>query len=306
MEGNEQQLNVDVEKYFIIFPDNPNLEPTTLRGTKERANQNAGLLTVLWGEVKYPINFFKGIEHELVQNIFGQEGAFSHDIMKPFFSECDIWEVNKIAFELPVYSLYGSRLTELPSNLTLTFSEDTLIKFKRLFEDFPVTSEAVFRGLTSTHWEHVFLELYRCIERLYHIPFIKELCNSMGNIYSTSDLARLIDRELTWHPNEEIAIIRLLKSLGIHSIIDEFMKTFTIPEPVIILDAEKAVDQNEIARAKYQSLSQTIAKEIYKLRNNIAHWRPIGDGNTVSNWENLVSLTCDLVIELYNRNYTDL
>lgn len=220
-----------IERYFVVIPecidedmgdepfmkgvigrfnDNHSLESDSL------LNDNAGLLTLLWAQVQnYPHRHFNEMGELLVDKVFGILDFIDLDIMKIFFKECDIWEVEQETFNLSAYSLYGGWLTNSSSNLSINFIGDTLIKYRQLFEESfgSFIAEPLFRSLTSTHHVHSFLECYRCIERLYHVPFVKELLHLTKDDTTTSELAKLIESKLKWRPKEEDALIKLIEFL---------------------------------------------------------------------------------------------
>ncbi|NHN31622.1 hypothetical protein [Paenibacillus agricola] len=389
------------ERFFIVLPEAQKFTEPFMRGAVNQINENAGLLTLVWGEGAYPLSELKDYGNQLIETVFGRDKAYEHKDLSDFFAPCDIWEVEEELYNKPPYAIYGGRLTQVDEKLNLDFLIVTKIKIRKMFEDDTgnIISEALFRGLTSTHWSHSFLEFYRCIERLYHIPYLKQLGTSLDSIKSTSDIASIIEDSLGWKPKEEEALIKLIQSLD-SSFIGYIKQELNIFDPTVIISpdqTERLLKQKETNRAKlqdllvdfniihtegrtilentrgfviekqellvlsfskysniiqstvnevinaldlyiidtnnvdsenikikliddlseffyqqdqmniqeklkYDALIKIVARDLYKTRNNIAHWRPIGDNNKpIADWQKLIDVTIDIIDELYKE-----
>lgn len=68
-----------------------------------------------------------------------------------------------------------------------------------------------------------------------------------------------------------------------------------------MVDIVKAELQNILPLDKNNdTIAKNVAKAIDRLRNNVAHWRPLGDSfDHPKNWENFLGLVCELVYKLY-------
>ncbi|OPG15440.1 hypothetical protein [Ferroacidibacillus organovorans] len=213
-------------RFFVVIPEHPYESITPFIGNTASRNDaqastngvllsnNAGLLTLLWAQVKeLPVHTHKG--DELIDEVFGVKGLLEVDKIKKHFMDCDIWEVDKDIFEKNPFSLYGAWLTHYSENLSISFSDDTLVLYRRMFEQSfgEFTGEPLFRSLTATHFSHSFLEIYRCIERLYSIPFIKELLKVTNSNIKNSQFAVELEKQLSWRPKEEDALIKLIRML---------------------------------------------------------------------------------------------
>ncbi len=246
-------------------------------------NENAGLLTLLWSE-DYPLKEFD--RYELVQNIFGKTGIFTVSDLQPFFADMDVWRLNKniTISESLFYSLYISYLCNTKIPFHLNFSENTINHIYELCENetAQLLGENLYMCLTSTHWKHSFLELYRCLENLFYFPYIRNLYNFYGKKVSINKISESFEKILGWHPKEEDALTYLIGGLKSKGYFDDFINTI---EP--ITESDKDIDKSRI-----------LARRIYKVRNKIAHWskQSLYDANT---WDTIIKYTCELIDDIY-------
>lgn len=356
-----------VEKYFITIPDTRDdigVQPfmrgvvgSFLDNSKNEQSklltEDPGLLTLIWGNSEnYPLNKEAYNGSYLVERIFGHKGFIEYENLKPLFEDCEIWEVEEDTYSKNAFCIYGAWLTNEKDKLTLDFSEETLTKYRQLFEEGfgEIVGEPLLRSLTSTHYLHSFLECYRCIERLYHIPYVEQLLEHTKDDITTSRLAATIEAKLGWRPKEEEALGKLIGLLELpqlnKDIFDQFFESNHPPDlpykseeienlATMLSDSlrdkfrtslEEAatkelgafdltevpglfaqVINNElpkivIKKDEPKQIASNITKEIYRLRNSVAHWRPSGDSfKKPRDWNTFIGLTCGLVFGLYKK-----
>lgn len=145
-----------------------------------------------------------------------------------------------------------------------------------------VPKENIFSSLTSTHWKHCFLELYRCVEWLYMLPRTLSLKEAIGYTDKASSLAHECVDKLSWRKKEEDSLCRLIKiSFKNVSFYEQayWMSIFKDSE----FSAEKA------------------ANVVYKLRNQFVHQfnkeNEIQLNDTM--WRELITFTLLLIKILY-------
>ncbi len=145
-----------------------------------------------------------------------------------------------------------------------------------------VPKENIFNSLTSTHWKHCFLELYRCVEWLYMLPRTLSLKEAIGYVDKASSLAHECVDKLSWRKKEEDSLGRLIKMAFKNENFYEqayWMSIFKDSE----FSAEKA------------------ANVVYKLRNQFVHQfnkeNEIQLNDTM--WRELITFTLLLIKILY-------
>lgn len=276
------------ERSFIVLPMSPKSEEPITNGVIRRLEDNAGLLTYLWGECEYPFKETEDLSYSLAEKVFGTDGAYDLMTIKPFFMECDIWEIDPGYLELTrdtCFRIYGTALTLDCSQLSLPYSNELLLKIRLMLENSMAKSigEIIFRALTSTHWEHAFLEFYRCIEMLYSVPYCNELCASLDLELGELDLAGKLENALGWYPREIDALEKILDVVKTnnHDLIDSISIAISTSDIQVV------------------NSTQSVAKAIYKLRNGIAHGRKnILVQDSKLDWNLLLSVLSDLIMQL--------
>lgn len=249
----------------------------------------SGLFVVLWadGQVGYaPIS---DIGHKIADEIFGTEKEYKIDIVKPFFAPNSIWEVDPTAANrderATIYKTFGTYICR-KKELSLPYEPQVLTKIEGLLgvNGNSYFIESVFRGLTAIHWEHAFLEFYRCIERLYAVPYIEDFRSLIQSncLHAHVDISTAIDDSLNWRPREEEALVKLLTGI-------------THPSILTNLHVVMGSITHGIANSP-----DSIAKVLYKVRNSIAHMRtdtPLA--KKISAWNNLIECLCDIIDDRY-------
>ncbi|MCB2339959.1 hypothetical protein [Clostridium estertheticum] len=285
------------DRTLIVLPEDE-IEQPFMRGIKknENDNNNSGILTAIWGEFGY-ISESKDMGYELAQDIFGRDGGYKLIEISKYFMKYDIWEVDTDIYEnnlISVFRIYGGGLISGENKLILGYSKETLCIIKTLMENTcgKIIGEVVFRGLTAIHWEHAFLEFYRCIERLYSIPnaiLAKTFFESGKRI---DEIENFFDRR--WMFKEEEMLRTLLNEINETELFEKFIKVFGVE-----------VDNKE--DTEINNYCSIVSKNIYKIRNSIAHFRQTGNSLNKENldWDKLIYLMCEVITKLYVK-YNDL
>ena len=142
----------------------------------------------------------------------------------------------------------------------------------------------VFMSLTSTHWKHAFLELYRCIEGLYVMPSAICLKNAIGYTGKAADLAEHCITSLDWRRKEEA-------SLG--KIVDVCMSDQGFVNKLNTTGYLNAIEEKT---------PKKVAKRLYKLRNiNVHQAKEVIELSDVD-WRELLSLFL-VAVELLHQEY---
>lgn len=265
------------------------------------SHQNSGLITFLWAQNEYPFSRNDwGID--LADKVFCregiEEGEFDSLELQKYFVPHYIWAMDKELFG----NLNSSVLKAICSALivksehpktSLFFSENTQYNFLLLIEnsDIDLIGEIIWKALSSTTWSYCFLELYRCIEFLYPIPYLNDFAIKLGEPSLLEKLYANTEDVLDWRPRENQALERLIRELGVDT------------EPVQNLKSCFAKIEVQKINSD-ENISSSVANRIYKLRNSIAHFRlslkyPI---NQDSHFDELIGCMISLVYHLYNKH----
>lgn len=122
--------------------------------------------------------------------------------------------------------------------------------------------ENILVSLTTTHRNHSFLEIYRCIEFFFSMPYAVAFRDQIKSSLTGSQIAAASQDHLNWRRKEEPALVTLLKILDIKLISGiGFEKTPLFSGLTITLTS---AGWNKTGHRK-------VAERIYKLRNQLVH-----------------------------------
>jgi len=153
--------------------------------------------------------------------------------------------------------------------------------------------EYVYLSLTGAHWKHVFLEIYRVMERLYYFGWMYELKKSLGLSISEFVLFNECSNDLKWKGSELDSIMNLL-AITPASVFDALdIKKI----PSLELKLEEKDDHVSVMR-KFGSM-------IYSVRNTGVH---LGDPNiknvnvSAEGWPILIEAMFRIVLYFYREH----
>lgn len=193
------------------------------------------------------------------QEDFEYKGHSTEDII-PYIEDFCLFKVSKDSilndfedFEIAYYIICNFQ----GKFIQLDLPDDTLGEYKKLFrETYSQFKENIFLSLTSTHYKHSFIELYRCLEMIFTLPKSIRLKQSIGFKDTAYELSKICYRELTWKSNERESIKTLFNEIDCEIIFNNKGLKELIG---INTDNEKA---KNIEKA---------ADFIYKIRNQLVH-----------------------------------
>lgn len=196
-------------------------------------------------EIKEAIDYqfendgFEGINLDEILTLFPKYFAFRFD------SEIDGYSAARILaiFLVMNYEEYA-----------VDFSEDLLSAFRNIFEegDDTVPFGVLLQALLSFSWGDMYLHIYRCLENLFSSGPLSKLEEAITFSVPRFQLAKALEDNLSWRPNEQAALEHLLGELS---------------------DSELAKLGSSLSCSKGASV-QEVAKAVYRLRNAQAHYRP--------------------------------
>ncbi|HBS5906501.1 TPA: hypothetical protein MAK97_003091 [Klebsiella variicola] len=226
----------------------------------------------------------------LEQQYQGQEGYGGHEIsdILPLFPKLSF--VKSIKNINPAYlnkleRVTGAYIATGYNSHPLEISDDLKLRLRSLFEAGAETIpfSLPLQGILSYNWPSLFLDLYRCLEQLYTVLKLKNLVTKLPYKGTLSQLAYLLENELSWRPKEQDALASILA----HSTTETRSK---------ILSAFKV----DIAELTDYSSSKC-ASHIYKLRNSHVHFRPAmkSEITPTEQWNLIIIAMCDAVDDVY-------
>ncbi|MNF89680.1 hypothetical protein D3C84_722130 [compost metagenome] len=142
--------------------------------------------------------------------------------------------------------------------------------------------------MTSTHYKHAFLELYRCIESVYTLPRALSLKSKTGLTIAGHLVAKICIEELGWRRKEEDSLFRVLSLMPI---------SYLQPLALSRLPHNNSADWDfTVPEAEGKGI-ESLAKFIYKLRNQMVHQFDAENEITISNddWSILIELLIAII-----------
>jgi hypothetical protein len=253
---------------------------------------NAGLVTALIFELKLTVA--KNISaYTVAEQVFyeSEEEIIKYEYTQvlKFFEPFSVYKVNN---DFPLTNIIDSDIAKLsglfiirnPQIQFLKFSRKTKDYFERIFLEGAksIPYDNLLFSLVSVYWKYSFLDIYRCIERLFPISFLEELHNKLQIKTSLLDFSSNIERYIGWKPKESEAINYLIDKS---------------PEDAIniLKDIKKIIDGNEEGKC---------GDMVYKIRNSIVHFRPANEHIELNDkqWDDMI-LACLYVIKHWYNKY---
>lgn len=304
-------LDFEKESYLIIVPTGQSNYLDFLNGIHKTSIdesliniENSGLLTLLWSDSTYPFRSsdLSNLGYVLLENIFcregKEEGEFLYSELEKYFITPLIWKLDiekhsLINKNLLLAFFSGFVLSQPRSEFKLNFKDETLINFKALIENSPMDliGSNIYKSMFSTDWDHCFLELYRCVEFLYPLPYLHDFANVIMDSSLLPKMYLNAEDKLNWRPKEADALFRLIKELG--------------EEKESVSKLRDCFEIIEGANFDVKSTSSSIvSNRIYKLRNSIAHFR-VSSNYKISkeiHFNDLISNLLLLITDLYGMH----
>lgn len=249
---------------------------------------NAGLFTALIAELGVPVR--EGADpltviNEILPQFQGTEEYAGHNFtsIAPFFEPVFVYEVRA---DSPIKPHDLARLScfwilQNGERLILPFSSRTWREIENLTATGAdtVPFDVVLNCVLSSQWPHAFLEVYRCVERLFSFQIIEDLHKDLALAMPLMKFAEKIENAIGWRPHEEDAIERL----------------FTlIPAPALTL-------MEGVQRSVSRNSAEKIHRWVYDLRNSVVHFRPATRQFSLTDeqWDEIVRATVLLIGKIY-------
>lgn len=171
-----------------------------------------------------------------------------------------------------------------PSELILDFSHNVtnLISELAIMGSDHIYYKSILNCLFATTYKHAFLELYRLVERLFPISYLKEFHFRSFSSLRFLDFVGELENVTSWRPKEDDAVEKIFSEL----------KTSTISY------------FNNFHNSSIELRDKNPSKFFYGLRNSIVHFRANHTEHELSTtqWNLLILATLYLLDEQYSVN----
>lgn len=161
----------------------------------------------------------------------------------------------------------------------------------RLSKSKYIDKSMLYESLTSFYSKHAFLDIYRCLEKLFYFSWMYLLSQNLSQNFlkdysnlnlNLDELKNICEKNLSWQSKEDQSIIKLFQLVLVNEdgSIDEnsFKKIYN---ESIFSNLDNLVDQEEInsdqeeninkKRKKSDRKASLLARNIYMYRNSLVH-----------------------------------
>jgi len=293
-------------------------------------DENAALITILLAETSISIK--RGVDplaiFEEIYNQHTQPGYRGYD-----FSDIAKFLEPRSLFKVPKASIFtGADLYQIGCYLiastdgciNLPFShflmaayQDVIVSTQR-----KISYENISQSLTCINWKHCYLELYRCVERLFPVSYLSQMKEDLGITKTLLEIASNLENTISWRPKEEEALKRLMdvcdetlknrmKSLLATSAVPTAKQDLSAPVSEQIEEAPLPDPGNANAADEddpENPMTKKFASYIYKIRNQIVHFRAAHEKIDISDdlWNTTLALQLNIIQFLYNYFDTEI
>lgn len=249
---------------------------------------NSGLVTFLISESYLKINTTINIL-EFEDNIMSQhkdKDYKGHDYFEllTYLEPIKIFQIteNSLLEEAKLDRILVYIYSNNPKHLILEFNTSTLNFFSdiSLVGSKNISYNLLLYSLLSTNFKHSFLELYRLVERLFPINYLKDFHEKALTSLNFIEFSSELENITSWRPKEE----------------DALEKIFSIAKT----NTKDSFNKFQESNPNFQN--QNYYKYFYKLRNSIVHFRTNHEDfelNT-NQWNLLIIATLTLIDEQYS------
>jgi|JI91814CRNA_FD_contig_121_158024_length_7073_multi_2_in_0_out_0_3 hypothetical protein len=269
-------IEFDSQEYFVVigwekndvvtFAEQEVITPIEL---------NAGIVTALLFELKVAIRpkvkpYY--ILDEVLYPIQSDYSGHEFEVVSDCFEPLLVYQIvdNSPLKGEKIERLSGFYLSKNCEKLFLKFSQDTLLVYEKLFLEASesVPYENLVLSLTSVYWKYSFLDVYRCIERIFSISRLDELCQKLNIVIPLLQLSAEMENSLGWKPKEDETLNKLIEGSP-----EEARQLF-----------------REVKKAIYSQEEGSLGEFFYKIRNSIVHYRPANQEFKLDdeNWDKLI------------------
>ena len=242
-----------------------------------------GLTDALGLGVRETEEGYTGHTFEELIEIFKEVVVFKIPANSIYVDKSDWYVVAKFAAN---YS--GFRSSAISSSIV-----DIAVK---LLEIDHLNPENLYLSLTSSHWKHSFLEIYRCLEAIYYLPWMLELKKESQSPHNAFKLAAICNKTVLWHEKEKESIMALFALLP--------------PAEISHLNLRNVKPLTGLAAPTDPKKMKLLGERIYGIRNQCVHqedYEPISKLTITNNcWPVLTQLLYHASYYFYNTYKIDI
>lgn len=224
-----------------------------------------------------------------------------HDIFDVInlFDEIRIFSIGKnspLSFVSMWYiaTFLSSLLTDYRTTL---FSQNLCDRAIFLLANKNINPEYLYYTITSIHWKQSFLEIYKCIESIYYLPWIVRYKKTISDSTPGHELAKKLRVSLGWREKGDKSISELFQLLSYKELVAHPAISTEIFSHCVSGAAAPNVPARQI---------EAIARRVYKIRNMLVHQEDYEDPSplhiTEKCWEDIIDFMFFVVSELYTQN----
>jgi len=282
------EIEFEEKKFLVLI--NANASNRSLdKDVISEESLNAGILTVLLSEklveLDTKIEFLDFFNEIMFQHLDPDyDGHDFNDLVRyvqpiNFYSLPENSVLNSQGLKRILSYLYAQNpdrlINKFDKNVLSTYAELSLIGSNN------ISFELVLSSLLSTSFKHTFLELYRLVERIFPVSYLKEFHEVSKSNLSFIEFSSNLENITSWRPKEDEALNKIFESTEASTKLyfDSFFNSLS----------------------EFQAQQQY--KFFYKLRNSIVHFRTTHDSIdlTDSQWNKLIHATLYLLDEHYSK-----
>lgn len=282
------EIKFEEKKFLVLInanASNRNLDKDVI----QEDSLNAGILTVLLSKKLVPldsnIDFLEFYNEIMFQHLDSDyKGHDFNDFVRyiqpiNFYSLPDNSVLNNQGLKRTLSYIYAKnpdRLINNFDNIVLsTYAELSLIGSNN------ISFGLVLSSLLSTSFKHTFLELYRLVERIFPVSYLKDFHEVSKSNLSFIEFSSNLESITSWRPKEDEALSKIFETTASSTKLyfDTFFDSST----------------------EFQT--QVRYKFFYKLRNSIVHFRTSHDNIDLTDdqWNKLIHATLYLLDEHYSK-----
>lgn len=222
------------------------------------------------------------------------DGYEGHDLaeIRPMFPEMFVYRsVSPADYHKKGERVLGSFLAKAYLDGPIALDPETIVSFSETFErgSPKIPFEILIQGILSISWENLYVEIYRCIEQLYSASRVSILRSHWASSMPLRDLAKLLEKHLSWRPKEEEAFREIVLLCG--------------PDIVSAICAGLPESSSDT----HEDRCSFVASSLYRLRNQIVHYRPIHERvqKTETEWNIVIRGMLAIMNTLYENRAAD-
>jgi hypothetical protein len=280
------------QQYFVVVGCQ-HQEDIELENVVEFTEMNAGIFTALLFELKVSL-IQKANYLEMIEDIFyeSSEQTIRYELSSiiKFFEPLCVYKIdNNCPFnggeDEDLIRLSGFYILKNKQLISLGFSSNTLDKFEKIFFEGSeaIPYENLLLSIVAIAWKYSFLDIYRCIERLFCIAALEEFHTKLQITHSILQFSTDIEDHIDWKPKEDKSLKKIIEES---------------PEEATNL-------LREIKTFIYGEAEGNHGDLIYKIRNSIVHFRGTNKAMYSSlndlHWDKLINSSLLIVEHWYDK-----